>query len=170
MSDWSGPQSVTAATPPSMAHRATDYFRLDFPWGQGQPALGRFLAAAVVSILSSLAACAAIVAIGVAVFPATGGYAHFRLLDYAKLTVPGVAAAALAWPIVTLLSSRARRLFAWLTVVVTLGGMAPDAWILYRGAPPEAVLVLVVMHLALAAVTYPALMYISPQRGSHGTD
>jgi hypothetical protein len=170
MSDWSSPQRVEGTIPQSVIQRAVEYFSLGFPRGLRQPALGRFLAAAVVSIIGSLAACAAIVAIGVAIFPATAGYDHFRFFDYAKLVVPGVVAAALAWPIVTLFSSRARRLFAWLTVVVTLGGLVPDAWILYRGAPPEAVLVLVVMHLALAAVTYPALVYISPQRRSPGTD
>ncbi|MDJ0357453.1 hypothetical protein [Paenarthrobacter sp. PH39-S1] len=95
------------------------------PLGAAAARAGRFLVAAVVSIIGSLAACAAVVAIGTTIFPATSGYDHFRFLDYAKLTVPGVAAAALAWPVVTLFSSRARRLFAWLTVLVMLGGMAP---------------------------------------------
>ncbi len=164
MPDWPSQERVASTPRPTPARKASDYFRLNLPRGGRQPAVGRFLIAAVVAIIASLAACAAIVAIGVTIFPATAGYDHFRFLDYAKLTVPGVVCAALSWPIVTLFSTQARRLFAWLTVVVTLGGMAPDLWILYRGAPPEAVLVLVIMHLALAAVTYPALVYIAPQR------
>lgn len=163
MPDWPSPERVASTARPALVQKAADYFRFDLPWGQCQPAVDNFLVAAVVAIIGSLAACAAIVAIGTTLFPATAGYDHFRFLDYAKLTVPGVGAAALAWPIVTLFSSQARRLFAWLTVVVTLGGMAPDLWILYRGAPSEAVLILVNMHLALAAVTYPALVYIAPQ-------
>ena len=169
MPELSSPRGLETANRPTFARRAVDYFTVDLPWGRRQPGLGRFSTAAVVSVLGSLAACAVIVSIGTAIFPATAGYEHFRFLDYAKLTVPGVVAASLAWPVVTLFSSRARRLFAWLTVVVTLGGLAPDAWILYRGDAPEAVLVLVVMHLALAAVTYPALVYIAPQRTGSGT-
>ncbi|MGA7206199.1 MAG: DUF6069 family protein [Specibacter sp.] len=162
MPDESATEGVAAR--PSAIQRTTAYFTVDFPRGRRQPAAGPFITAAVVSIIGSLAACAAIVAIGTAVFPATVGYEHFRFLDYAKLTVPGVVAASLAWPVVTFFSSRARRLFAWLAVAVTLGGLAPDAWILVRGDAPAAVLILVVMHLALAAVTYPALVYIAPQR------
>lgn len=170
MPDWSSPERVAAKVRPTPAQKAADYFSLDLPRGRRQPGVGRFLVAAVVAIIGSLAACAAIVAVGITVFPATAGYDHFRFLDYAKLTVPGVGAAALAWPLVTLFSSQARRLFAWLTVVVTLGGIAPDAWILYRGAPPEAVLVLVFMHLALAAVTYPTMVYVAPQRLASGPE
>jgi len=166
MSDWSSPQSAKAQARPSLPQRAAAYFSIDLPWGKRQPALGRFLTGAAVSVIASLAACAVIVAVGTAIFPATAGYEHFRFLDYAKLTVPGVVAASLAWPMVTLLSSRALRLFAWLTVAVTVGGMAPDAWILLRGDSPDAVLVLVAMHLALAAVTFPALVFLAPQR--HG--
>lgn len=169
MPDETSTQSVDVAARPSAVHRAATYFTVDFPRGRRQPATGRFITAAVVSVIGSLAACAAIVAIGTAIFPATAGYEHFRFLDYAKLTVPGVAAASLAWPVVTFFTSRARPLFAWLTVAVTLGGLAPDAWILFRGDAPESVLILVVMHLALALVTYPALVYIAPQRCSRGT-
>ncbi|NVN00520.1 DUF6069 family protein [Arthrobacter sp. SDTb3-6] len=164
MPDRSSPQSVEATPLPPLNQKATAYLNLDFPRGRCQPTAGRFLVAALVSIAASLAACAVIVAVGTALFPSTSGYDHFRFMDYAKLTVPGVTAASLAWPTVTLLSSQARRPFAWLTVIVTLGGLSPDAWILYKGAPPEAVVILVVMHLALAAVTYPALVHIAPQR------
>lgn len=160
----SSPANDQATARPTPVQRAGGRFGLERPRRGRQPAPGRFLVAAVVAILGSLAACAAIVAAGTAIFPATAGYEHFRFLDYAKLTVPGVALASLAWLAVTLYTPRARLLFGWLTVVVTVGGLAPDLWILYRGAPPAAVLILVVMHLALAAVTYPALVLIAPQR------
>ncbi|MCQ9164210.1 DUF6069 family protein [Arthrobacter sp. STN4] len=168
MPHWSSPENDEATARPTLVQRAGGYFSLERPRRRRQPAPGRFLAAAAVAIIGSLAACAAIVAAGTATFPAMAGYEHFRFLDYAKLTVPGVALASLAWPVVTLFTPRARLLFAWLTVVVTMGGLAPDLWILYRGAPPNAVLLLVVMHLALAAVTYPALVFIAPQKPAPG--
>ena len=46
----------------------------------------------------SLAADAALVALGTTVFPATNGYVHFQFADYAKLTVIGVLIAGAAWP------------------------------------------------------------------------
>ncbi|GGF41179.1 hypothetical protein GCM10011399_37360 [Subtercola lobariae] len=55
--------------------------------------------------------------------------------------------ACLAWPLVTLLSSRARRLYFWLAVLVTIVGLKPDAWVLYKGQPAAAVFILVLMHL-----------------------
>ncbi len=64
----------------------------------------------------------------------------------------------------TLASSQARRPFLLLTTVVTIVGFAPDAWILYEGQSPEAVLVLIAMHVALALITYPALVFIAPQQ------
>ena len=46
--------------------------------------------ATVASLVGSLAADAALVAIGTAVFPSTKGFVHFRFSDYARLTVIGV--------------------------------------------------------------------------------
>ncbi|MBW4096099.1 MAG: hypothetical protein HIU81_12420 [Acidobacteria bacterium] len=173
MQEQSSTRNTGVAAGPSVLSKAAAYFTIDFPKGQRQPALGRFIVAAIVSVVVSLAACAVIVVIGTAIFPATKGYEHFGFLNYAKLTVPGVLAACLAWPAVTLISSRAVRLFVWLTVAVTVVGLVPDAWILFRGAPAAAVLVLVVMHIALALVTFPALVLIAPQprtavAGRHG--
>ena len=136
----------------------------DLPAGRAQPHLWRWILALCVAIGASLAACAALAAIGTAVFPSTVGYPHFQFADYAKLTIVGVFFACLAWPLMTLVSSRARGPFLLLTVIVTIVGLAPDAWILYKGQPAEAVLVLVAMHFALALITYPALVFIAPQR------
>jgi hypothetical protein len=139
---------------------------LDFPNGGHQPSAVRFVVATVLAVVGSLAACAALAAAGVAAFPATAGYEHFRFVDYAKLTIIGVVLACLAWPVVTWFSTRAWKPFLVLTVLVTLGGLAPDAWILYKGQPADAVGVLVLMHIALALITYPALVLVAPQRKS----
>jgi hypothetical protein len=103
-----------------------------------------------------------LVALGTHLFPATKGYTHFRFSDYAKLTVIGVIGASLAWPIVTWISSAPRWLFLRLAVIVTLFLLLPDLWILSRGQPGHAVLVLVTMHLAIGLVTYNALVRIAP--------
>lgn len=141
------------------------YFVLDFPLGRRQPSLWRWAAATVAALVGSVAACAALAAAGQAVFPTTAGYAHFQFPDYTKLTVIGVLIACAAWPLASLVSSRAARpLFLWAAVAVTVGSFAPDAWILLHGQSARAVLVLALMHVAVALVTYPALVFISPQR------
>ena len=140
------------------------FLTLDLPAGSAQPVLWRWVVATAIAVGGSLAACFALARIGVALFPATAGYEHFAFVDYSRLTVVGVLGACVAWPIVTLVTTRARRLFFWLAVIVTIVSLAPDAWILHFGQPVEEVAVLVVMHFALALVTYPALVFIAPQR------
>ncbi len=119
------------------------------------------MAALVVSVIGSLAADATLVAIGTAVFPSTKGYVHFQFSDYAKLTIVGVVIACLAWPVVTRISSAPRWLFFRLAILVTLVLWLPDLYILYKGAPGRAVAVLMVMHLAIALITYPSLVHIA---------
>jgi len=53
-----------------------------------------------------------------------------------------------------------------LAVLVTLVLLLPDVWILLNGEALKAVAVLMVMHLAIAVVTYNALVRIAPTR--HG--
>lgn len=137
---------------------------IDFPSGSAQPGLFRFLLATVVAVLGSLAACAALVAVGTAVFPSTIGYEHFQFGDYAKLTIIGVVIAAFGWPVTTFVSSRARKPYLVLATLVSIVALAPDAWLLYRGQSAKAVLVLVAMHLALAVITYSSLVFVAPQR------
>ena len=97
-------------------------------------------------------------------FPSTKGYGHFQFSDYAKLTVIGVMIACLAWPVVTRISSAPRWLFFRLAILVTLVLWLPDLYILDRGAPGRAVAVLMVMHLAIALVTYNSLVHIARVR------
>jgi hypothetical protein len=121
--------------------------------------------ATVVALAGSLAVDAALVAIGEAAFPSTKGYVHFRLSDYSKLTVIGVIIACVAWPIVTRISSAPKWLFFRLAIVVTLVLLLPDFYILHQGQPARAVAVLMCMHLAIALVTYNALLHLAPVQG-----
>ncbi len=89
---------------------------------------------------------------------------HFRFSDYGKLTVIGVIIACVGWPIVTRVTSQPRWLFFRLAILVTLFLWLPDLYILYRGQPADAVAVLMVMHLAIAVVTYNLLVRLAPVR------
>jgi hypothetical protein len=141
--------------------RALALCRVDFAPPHRQPSAARLAAATVLSLAGSLAADAALVAIGTRVFPSTQGYVHFRFHDYAKLTVIGVVIACLAWPVVTRISAQPRWLFFRLAVLVTLVLWLPDLYLLAKGQPPEAVAVLMVMHLAIALVTYNCLVHVA---------
>jgi hypothetical protein len=114
----------------------------------------RVVLATAVSVVGSLVADAILVATGTALFPSTKGYVHFRFSDYGKLTVIGVVVACLGWPVVTRISSSPKWLYLRLAVVVTLVLWIPDLYILAKGEPTKAVAVLMVMHLAIAVITY----------------
>ena len=150
--------------PDTLLERSLDLVKVDFAPRHRQPSSARVVLATVVSLVGSLAADAALVAIGEAVFPSTKGYVHFRFSDYSKLTIIGVVIACVAWPIVTRISSAPRWLFFRLAIVVTLVLFLPDLYILKQGQPPKAVAVLMCMHLAIAVVTYNALVHLAPVR------
>ena len=137
-------------------------FHVDFEPSGPLPGWPGLALATVVALAGSLLADALLVAAGTKVFPSTNGYAHFHVQSYGKLTVIGVIIACAAWPIVTRISSRPRWLFFRMAIAVTIVLLLPDLWILMRGAPARAVLVLVVMHLAIAVVTYNALVRLAP--------
>ncbi|MGO9332934.1 MAG: DUF6069 family protein [Acidimicrobiales bacterium] len=143
-----------------------DAFRVDFAPEHKQPTAARVLLATIVSIAGSLSADAVLVAIGTRIFPSTSGYVHFRFSDYARLTVVGVLIACVAWPVVTRISSAPRWVFFRMAVLVTAVLWLPDVYILAKGQPPKAVLVLMVTHLAIALVTYNALVHLAPARRS----
>ena len=143
--------------------------RVDFAPKHKQPSPARILLATVVSIVGSLAADAILVAIGTKVFPSTHGYEHFRFSDYAKLTTIGVIIACAAWPVVTRITSAPRWVFLRMAVLVTAVLLLPDVYILAKGQPAKAVLVLMIMHLAIGVVTYNALVRLaSSKRGTLG--
>jgi hypothetical protein len=126
----------------------------------------RLAVSIVVAVGLSILACWGIAAVGVAIVPSMAGYEHFQFVDYSKLTIIGVVIAGLAWPVATLLSSDARRLYLLSAVVVVVVSFAPDLWILHGGQPIFGVAVLMVMHCALGVVTYPVIVYGAPQRRS----
>ena len=126
--------------------------------------------ATVLAIGLSLAADAALVAIGTSLFPATKGYVHFAFSDYAKLTVLGVVIACVGWPIVTRISSAPRWLFFRLAVLVTLVLFLPDVYIWHQGQPAHAVAVLMAMHVAIALITYNLLVHLAPVRPVRADD
>ena len=144
--------------------RPLESVRIDFAPTHRPPSLLRLVLATVLALGGSLLADAALVAIGTTVFPSTHGYVHFNFGDYAKLTIIGVVIVCIGWPIVTRVSSSPRWLFFRLAIAVTLVLFLPDVWILLKGAPPEAVAVLMAMHLAIAVVTYNALVHVAPVR------
>jgi hypothetical protein len=150
--------------PDTILDRSLDLVKVDFAPNHRQPSSARVLLATVVSLVGSLAADTVLVAIGEAAFPSTKGYVHFRLSDYSKLTIIGVIIACVAWPIVTRISSAPRWLFFRLAILVTLILLLPDLYILKQGQPAKAVAVLMCMHLAIALVTYNALVHLAPVR------
>ena len=137
---------------------------LDFAPDHEQPQAGRVVLATVASLIGSLLADAVLVVITQAVFPSTRGYAHFQFGDYAKLTVIGVLIACAAWPVTTRITSQPRWMFFRMAVLVTLVLWLPDVYILIHGQPATAVAFLFVMHLAIALVTYNALVHLAPVR------
>ena len=116
------------------------------------------------SVALSLAADAALVVMGEHLWPATKGYSHFQFADYSKLTIIGVLIACAAWPIVTRISSAPRWLFFRLAILVTLVLLLPDLWILHQGQSAQGVAVLMVMHVAIALITYNLLVHVAPVR------
>ncbi len=147
-----------------MTDRALAWAHIDFSPSHRPPEWWRVALATILSIVFSLAADAALVAIGTRVFPTTKGYVHFQFHDYAKLTVIGVLIACAAWPVVARLSSAPRWLFFRLAIAVTLVLLLPDLYIWHQGQPAKAVLVLMTMHLAIALVTYNLLVHLAPIR------
>jgi hypothetical protein len=139
--------------------------RVDFR-PTGRPRTPWLLVATLVALSGSLLADYLLVRLGTTIFPSTKGFAHFRFSDYAKLTIIGVIIACVAWPVVTRVTSRPRWLFLRAAVVVTVVLFAPDLWIWHEGSPAKAVFVLLWLHVAIAIVTYNALVHIAPARNS----
>jgi len=153
--------------PDTILDRSLGLLKVDFAPTHRKPPTTRVVFATVLSLVGSLAVDATLVAIGEAAFPSTKGYVHFRFSDYSKLTIIGVIIACLAWPIVIRISSAPRWLFFRLAIVVTLVLLLPDLYLLQQGQPAKAVAVLICMHLAIALVTYNALVRLAPVR-AHG--
>jgi hypothetical protein len=117
------------------------------------------LAAAAVS----LAADVELAAVGRAVFTVPASFGKLGFGSYALITVLGAAGATVAWGVLTRLSSRPRWLLTRLTALVTAIFLIPDFLLLGTpGNPAGPVMILMLMHLAMAAITYTTLIKISP--------
>jgi len=147
-----------------MLQKVLDLVRLDFAPYHRQPSNGRVVLATVLSIVGSLLADALLVVIAQALWPSTKGYDHFQFADYSKLTIIGAIIACAAWPVTTRITSQPRWMFFRMAVLVTLVLWLPDVYILIQGQPAKAVGTLFVMHVAIALVTYSALVYLAPVR------
>lgn len=154
---------MTTVMPPAV-RRAAARVHADLPGRAALPGIGRFVIALVLATALSLAACAVVAAVTTALVPSLAGYDHLRWQDWAKLTLIGIPLACLGWPVAAALWSRARAPFLVLTVLVTVVSFAPDLWILRQGQPAGGVLALIVMHIAVAVVTWPVLVLVAPQR------
>ena len=142
--------------------RVLTWTKVDFRPRHRQPDWWRVGVATALAVVLSLVACAALVAIGEHLWPATKGFVHFQFADYAKLTIVGVLGACAGWPIVTRISSAPRWLFFRLAILVTLVLWLPDVWIWMKGESAQGVLVLAIMHLAIAFITYNLLVRVAP--------
>ncbi len=160
-------QDLFDSLPPTL-QRGLRTLKVDPAARQAPPSPVHWLGALIVANTGSLISDAFLVAIGKWLFPALQSFSHFRFSDYAKLTVIGVTIACLAWPLVTWISSQPRWLFLRLAVLVTLMLWLPDLWILDHGEPIRGVAILMLMHLAIAFITYPALVHLAPV-GPHGS-
>lgn len=152
-----------------MLQKALDLIHLDFTPSHEHPSGGRLVLATIVSIVGSLLADALLVVIAQAAFHGTKGYAHFRFSDYSKLTVIGVIIACVAWPITSRITSQPRWMFFRMAILVTLVLWLPDVYLLVKGQNGTAVGFLFLMHLAIALVTYNALVHIAPVRTQRST-
>ena len=152
--------------PSPAVDRAMELARIDLSPRHRPPNLAAVAIATVASLVLCLLADWLLAKLAVAVFPADKGYVHFQFSDYAKLTVIGVLIACAAWPVVTRISSAPRWLFLRLAIAVTLVLWLPDLWILHLGQPVQAVVVLMLMHLAIAVVTYNCLVHIAAVRSN----
>lgn len=159
-----GSRRAPAPRRATLADRVLRLLRVDFVTPHRPPRPMLVAVAAAFSIAASLGLDALAVHLGESLYPATRHFSHFRVGDYATLTVVGVVVACAAWPVVTRVSSAPRWLFLRMAVAVTVALWLPDGWLLLRGESPQGVAVLMVMHLLIALVTYNALVRIAPAR------
>jgi hypothetical protein len=130
------------------------------------PTHRRVVAAGLVAAAVSLATGLMLATIGRAAFTVPAAFGKFAFGTYALLTVLGVAGATATWAAVTRLSSRPKWLITRLVALVTALFLIPDFLLLGTpGNPAGPVAVLMLMHLAIAVITYAALTQLAPVRG-----
>ena len=149
----------------SLAQRASRLTGTRPPVQAVPPAYRRVVAAGLAAAVVSLAAGLLLAAVGQAAFTVPAAFGKFAFGTYAPLTVLGVAGATATWAGVTRLSSRPRWLLTRLAALVTALFLIPDFLLLgTRGNPAGPVAILMLMHLAIAVLTYAALTQLAPVR------
>ena len=150
----------------SVAQRVSRFTRTGPAPHAVPPSLRRVAAAGLAAAAVSLAADVALVAVGRAAFAVPASFGKFAFGTYAVLTVLGVAGATATWWAVTRLSSKPKWLLTRLAALVTALFLIPDFLLLGTpGNPAGPVVILMLMHLAIAAITYLALIKVTPVRG-----
>jgi len=138
--------------------------KIDFSPRPKQPTPASLALETLVSLTGSLPADAILVAIGTRIFPATSGYVHFRFSDHGGLTTAAVIIACVAWPVVTRISTAPHLGVPTYGRPGNGGPAAAGPVHPCQGLAPPSGLLLMVMHLAIAAVTYNALVRLAPAR------
>lgn len=136
--------------------------------GLGWPSGRRIALVTVLSALVSLVVNAALVWLATAFDPSLQHFSHFRLADYGALTVIGVAGAGVAWFLATRNFTTPRRTFFRVAVVVMVVLWIPDVWLLIKHEPTRAVVFLIIMHVAVALITYNFLVLLAPVGSREG--
>src|SRR5579862_5896970 len=143
----------------SLAQRASRLTGTRSPAQTVPPTYRRVAAAGLAAAAASLVADLMLATIGRAAFTVPASFGKFAFGTYALLTVLGAAVARL--------SSRPKWLLTRLAALVTALFLIPDFLLLgTRGNPAGPVAILMVMHLAIAAITYTALTRLAPVRGA----
>jgi hypothetical protein len=144
------------------------------PTGAGSPKAARprpwrLAAAGLAAVVASLAGDLGLAAAGRAAFTVPASFTKLSFASYAPLTVIGIAGAIVAWWAVTRRSSRPEWLLTRLALLVTAVLLIPDFLLLGTPDNPSGpVAILMLMHLAIAAITYTALLKIAPARDGTG--
>jgi hypothetical protein len=123
----------------------------------------------VIAALASIVVNAALVWLATAFDPSIKHFSHFRLSDYGTLTAVGVIGAGVAWYVVARTFVTPRRTFFRVAVVVMVVLWLPDLWLLAKHEPTRGVVFLVIMHVAVALITYNLLVFAAPVRASEAT-
>jgi hypothetical protein len=153
----------------SLAQRASRLTGTRPPAQTVPPTYRRVAAAGLAAAAVSLVADLVLATIGRAAFTVPASFGKFAFGTYALLTVLGVAGAVATWAAVARLSSRPNRLLTRLAALVTALFLIPDFLLLGTpGNPAGPVAILMVMHLAIAVITYTALTRLAPVRGVPG--
>jgi hypothetical protein len=126
------------------------------------PSGSRVAVVTALAALASVVANAALVWLATAFDPSLQHYSHFRLADYGTLSIVGVICAGVAWYLATRNLAAPRHTFFRVAVAAMLVLWVPDVWLLIKHEPTRAVIFLIVMHLAVALITYNLLVFAAP--------